>query len=501
MPDAKVTPAPAALPAYAFVPAERIDAARKVPLYLQVTRAIVHEIERGRLQPGQRLPSTREAAATLGVNRKTMVLAYDELIAQGWLNVSGTRGTSVSRSLPRDAGPRGSALPGIGDRPLQAQYRFRPPPATPLAIPTGDWTKLDEGTPDGRLLSPETLARAYRAAIHRAAAQNRLQYRDPRGSPVLREAIAAMLRTQRGLVVTADNVCVTRGSQMAICLAARILAGPGDAVIFEQLTYEPAVAACRAVGADVVPVRLDGSGIDPDDVERACRRHRVRAVFLTPHHQFPTTVSLPPERRLRLIELARQFGFALIEDDYDHEYQFGTQPLLPMVSYAPAHVIYTGSLSKLLLPALRLGYLVAPVEVIAAIAHEVSVTDGMGNTLTEDAAAQLISSGEVRRHTRKVTQEYLVRRDRFAQALADTMGDLVHFDVPDGGLAFWLRFPDTAVLDRLEAHAPAHGLRFAASRSYMADPAAERGLRLGFASQTPAEAADSLARLRAAALT
>lgn len=115
--------------------------------------------------------------------------------------------------------------------------------------------------------------------------------------------------------------------------------------------------------------------------------YTVKEIFLTPHHQFPTTVSLSPERRLRLLELARQFAFAVIEDDYDHEFHFGAQPLLPMASYAPDHVIYVGSLSKLLIPTLRLGYVVAPTEVIDAIAYEVSLIDGMGNALTEEAAA------------------------------------------------------------------------------------------------------------------
>src|SRR3546814_2560901 len=117
----------------------------------------------------------------------------------------------------------------------------------------------------------------------------------------------------------------------------------------------PAVAAFRALGANIVPVGLDEDGIDVEAVEHACRRNAVRAVFVTPHHQFPTTVSLRPERRLRLLDLARQFGFAIIEDDYDHEFHFESQPLLPLAAYGPGHVLYVGSMSKLLLPALRIG--------------------------------------------------------------------------------------------------------------------------------------------------
>lgn len=277
---------------------------------------------------------------------------------------------------------------------VEVAYRYAAPPARPIALPGDAGFKIDEGAPDGRLFPVELLARAYRSATLQTAEANGFQYRDPRGSPALREGIASMLRGQRGLPVTAENICITRGSQNGLFLAAQILLRPGDAVVVEALTYEPAVAAFRALGAQIVPVSLDDGGIDIDAVEQACRRHAVRAVFVTPHHQFPTTVSLRPGRRLRLVELARRLGFAILEDDYDHEFHFQSQPLRPLASYGAGQVIYVGSLSKLLLPALRIGYIAAPPSVIDAIAHRVSLTDGMGNALTEDATAALIANGD-----------------------------------------------------------------------------------------------------------
>lgn len=472
---------------------QRIDSARSEPVYMQIIQAVIRDIESGRLTSGSYLPSSRELATSLGVNRKTVVLAYEDLIAQGWLSSAGTRGTMVSAALPepgRDAAP---AQPGDA---VQAEYRFIPGPAHPLALPEGPGLKLDEGAPDGRLLPVELLSRAYRAAGQRLARGNGLQYRDPRGTPALRESVAEMLKSQRGLPVTAENICITRGSQNSIFLAASLLIRPGDAVIVEELTYEPAVAAFAARGAKIVAVGLDGGGICLDDVEAACRRNRVAAVFVTPHHQFPTTVALRPERRLRLLDLARQFGFAVIEDDYDHEFHFASQPLLPMAAYAPGRVIYAGSLSKLLLPALRIGYIAAPVEVIEALAHVVSLVDGMGNTVTENAAAELIESGELSRHARKVRQIYAQRRSAFAEALDATLGDRVSYTMPPGGLAFWLRFASDEVLDRVEAGAAAAGLRFAASRSFMTREGAPRGLRIGFASLDEREARQALEVLR-----
>lgn len=475
---------------------DRIGAGSDTPVYMQIVHALIHEIQRGRLSPGAFLPSSRELATALNVNRKTIVLAYDELIAQGWLASAGTRGTIVSSSLPDANIPEAPQAAEAG--PAVAEYRFKKPPARPIAIPPGKWLKLDEGAPDGRLFPAEVLSRAYRSALLRAARENRLQYRDPRGSILLREQIAAMLKAQRGLMVEVDNICITRGSQMGIFLAARILIQPGDAVLVEALTYEPAVVAFKSCGAKIVSVKMDRSGVDVDDVERLCRQHKVRAIFLTPHHQFPTTVGLPPDRRLRLLDLARQFAFAVIEDDYDHEYHFELQPLLPMASYASERVIYVGSLSKLLLPALRIGYVSAPPKVIESIAYEISLLDTMGNTLTEDAVAELIESGEVRRHTRKMTQIYAKRRDAFATALKEELGDMVEFEVPNGGLAFWVRFKDLAALEAIEEKAPQLGLQFAPSRSFVTRPGADRGLRLGFASLQEREARAALKALRQA---
>ncbi|MDV3456172.1 PLP-dependent aminotransferase family protein [Sphingomonas sp. HF-S4] len=475
---------------------QAIDTDSDTPAYMQIIAAIISDIESGRLAPGTYLPSSRELAANIGVNRKTVVLAYDELIAQGWLSSAGTRGTLVSPVYPdpvHKPAPPPARPAAIG----RTYYRVLPPPERPLALAAGSGLKLDEGAPDGRLFPTKVLANAYRDAVSARTGSDTFAYRDPLGLPALRECVAEMLRSQRALNVSAENVCITRGSQNGIFLTAQALLRPGDHVMVEALTYEPAVAAFTMLGARVHAVPLDEEGIDIAAVEAMCRKHRIRALFLTPHHQFPTTVTLRPTRRLRLLALARQFGFAIIEDDYDHEFHFSSQPLLPMAAYAPEHVIYIGSLSKLLLPALRVGYVVGSPLLLRSLAHGISLTDGMGNVVTERATAELISSGELRRHARKVRQIYAERRLRFAQRLHEAFGDKVQFDLPNGGLAFWLRFPGRS-MDEIEARAQALDLRFAASRSFMASPDADRGLRIGFASLNDEEADAAVTALASA---
>jgi GntR family transcriptional regulator/MocR family aminotransferase len=480
--------------------AERVDRGRSIPVYQQIVQALIHDIQRGRLLPGTFLPSSRELASTLGVNRKTIVLAYDDLIAQGWLASDGTRGTIVSDSLPELA-PQLLTIPpsDLGYESASPEFKIRPA-ADPLPafVENTDLT-FDDGAPDSRLLSPDVLSRAYRTALRRAARGNWLGYGDPRGSPILRETIANMLTAHRGIVASADNICITRGSQMAIFLAARILVRPGETVVVEALSYSPAWEAFRAAGASVVGAKLDDNGLDVEDLEALCRKHKVRALYLTPHHQFPTTVSLTPQRRLRLLDLAGQFGFAVIEDDYDHEFHFEQQPLLPIASYAPRRTVYIGSMSKLLLPGLRIGYVAAAPDVIRLMANETVIIDRQGNVPTELAVVELIESGELHRHARKAMQVYLRRRNAFAELLRENFGDAVDFKIPAGGLSFWLKFGDSAVLDAIERDAPKCGVRFLPSRSFAIAPYQQRGLRLGYASLNPDEATEAMRRLRRSA--
>ena len=283
---------------------------------------------------------------------------------------------------------------------------------------------------------------------------------------------------------------------MGIFLAARVLARPGDTVVMEALTYPPAHFSFVAHGVKVASVRVDAQGIDLDDLEAICRKQRIAAVYLTPHHHFPTTVILSPERRMRLLSIAEQYRFSIIEDDYDHEYNFEFKPLLPMASFAPSKIIYIGSFSKILSPNLRLGYLVGPKEVIDVFAKQILLIDRQGDQVTEMAVAEIIETGELARHARRALNVYRGRRDAFASLLRANFGEIIRFDVPLGGLAFWIQFIDHENLRRLEARARTKGFRMLCSEVYRISENAPHGLRLGFASKDTHEMSEAIANLR-----
>lgn len=471
----------------------------QTPVYLQIVHALIDEIRRGRLGSGTALPGTRELAASLQVNRKTVMQAYAELQAQGWVQSELTRGTFVSATLPAvPSHARAPArMPSRPDFPLAGGA-----PAIALLLPQPRVLSFDDGAPDTRLVPVNTLARAYRHALSALSRRNALSYADPRGSLSLRAAISAMLNLDRGLPTTPENICLTRGSQMAIYLAARLLVRRGDTVVMERLCYPPAREAFRSAGADIAAVALDAHGLRVDELERLCRRRRVRAVYLTPHHQFPTTVLLPPDRRLRLFALAAQFGFAIVEDDYDHEFHFSHRPMLPLASAdSDGRVIYIGSLSKLLSPSLRLGYLAAPTAVIERATAELLLIDRQGDPAMEAAIAELIGIGEVQRHTRKVLRIYAERRALIARLLREELADHLQFDLPDGGLAVWARFTPALDVLRLVESARRERLQLLPGSAYSLFGHDVQGVRLGFASLDEIELRRAVQRLRSALRT
>jgi len=299
-------------------------------------------------------------------------------------------------------------------------------------------------------------------------------------------------------------VCITRGSQMGIALLARALVRPGDVVAVERLGYRPAWEAFRQAGAKVVGVPVDERGLEVDALERLIAEQPIRALYVTPHHQFPTTVTLAAGRRIQLLDLARRHRFAIIEDDYDHEFHYDGRPVLPLASADPAGVVaYVGSLSKVLAPALRIGYVVAPAPLIERVAAHRSYVDTQGDHVLEHALAELLEDGMIQRHIRRVRREYGARRDRLVSSLREHVGERVTFTVPAGGIALWVRAARGGGVD-VDAWARAakdRGAIMVTASAYTLDGRSKPYARLGFASLNAAELDEGVRRLASALRT
>ncbi|HET8541866.1 MAG TPA: PLP-dependent aminotransferase family protein [Anaeromyxobacter sp.] len=472
------------------LPVDRSDPA---PVVRQIARAIAEHVRAGRLRPGERLPGTRALSRALDVHRNTVAAAYAELAAEGWTSSAPGRGTFVSDEIPTGL-PRRPAATAPARGPGYDLPPFPAPP--PPRDPARDFIDLEGGIPDLRLVPVAELARAYRRALRRPGI---LRYADPRGQARLRAAIGAMLRSTRGLDPDPERLIVTRGAQLAISLAARALIRPGDVVAVEELGYRAAWEAFRAAGARLLPVPLDDGGLRVDALEALARREQIRAVYLTPHHQYPTTATLPAGRRLALLRLAAARRIAVVEDDFDCEFHYDGGPVLPLAASDPAGVVvYVGTLSKVLAPGLRLGYVHAPREAIACLAEHRRYVDRQGDGALELAIAELLEDGEIPQHVWRMRRIYAARRDALAAALGRNLDGVVEFALPPGGMALWCRVAGSVDVEAWARASAARGVPFDTGRAFAFDGAPRPALRLGFAAEAERELREGVRRMAAA---
>ena len=474
-----------------------LDAEREQPLFLQLATAVAAEIRSGRLKPGEPLPGSRELAERLGVNRNTVVAGYDELAAEGLVHARVGGGTFVSVPSPHSARPR-LAQPS-GDQPTYVlsrplQVRLPQAPQAPGAL------NLALGMADVRLFPARALARAFRRAIG-PRSRSLLGYADPCGHLRLRQELAAMLSRSRGLSVTADNLMVTRSIEQALDLAARTLIAPGDVVAVESFGYPPAWNVLRLAGAQLVPLPVDADGLDVGALETLLSRSSVRAVFVIPHHQFPTATVMSQRRRARLAELALQHRFAIIEDDYDHEFHYAGKPVLPIAAgCGRANVVYVGSLANLLAPGISTAFVAAPAPVFERLRSLRAASDARSDVAMESAIAELFEDGELLRHMRRVRRTYAARRDVLAAALRQHLGGALAFRVPDGGMALWARADDAIDVTAWQHAGEREGVLFHSAQRYAFDGSEQPYLRLGFSYLDETELGEAVHRM-ARALT
>jgi len=474
----------------------------RTPIFGKIAELLSVEIRRGRLRPGERLPGTRTLAEQLGVGRNTVVAAYAELAAEGWIVTRRAGGSFVSDEVPEQSArryskhARGSAASDRAGFAFEVRTLDRPDHTDPKVM------ALFAGVPDLRPFPSALLARAYRRAL-RGAGRTNLDYASPFGEARLRAALARVVASTRGLALEADQLLVTHGSQMALDLIARALVRPGDRVAVEQLGYQPAWAVLKQAGAQLVYLPVDKQGVDVEALQAVLSKGPLRAIYLTPHHHYPTTVALSVGRRLRLLDLAAEHRFAIIEDDYDHEFHYDGRPLASLASADRAGVVlYVGTLAKILAPGLRLGFVAAPRDLIQTLGAVRFHVDRHGDTITERAVAELIEDGEVARHAKRMRRIYHARRDAMVALLQRHLGEALRFDVPAGGMALWAEASPEIDTAAWLARAPKHGVTFNLGSSYVGPELTRRKakyyqqfLRLGFARHDERELETAVLRL------
>jgi GntR family transcriptional regulator/MocR family aminotransferase len=469
-----------------------LDPASAEPVYLQIAHALMREIGRGRLNPGDPLPGYRTLGEQLGVSRNTVMAAYRELQAEGWVVSTPGEGSVVAPEPPM-------RVPGESVAPVAMGFDLPGAVAPEAAVVPGGLLKVASGMPDPRLLPGAELARAYRRALTLNAQAN-LLIEDPQGHPRLRESLARMLASTRGIPAQPDQVLITRGSQMALFLVAQAIMTPGDGVGVEALGHRTAWEAFAQAGARNLPIPVDGQGLRVEALAELLRFEPLRAVFVAPDRQYPTLVPLSPERRIRLLALAREHRFAVIENAQDTEFQFEGRPQAPLAAEDPGGVVvHVGTLSKIFSPNLRLGFVHGPLPLVKRMVALRQALDRQGDMVLERAFAELIDDGEILRHLNRMQLTYRKRRDALGEALRKHLGDHLSFRLPEGGLALWAEVREGIDVDRWSARALELGVAFRPGRHFAFDGGPVQGLRLGFSNYDETEL-EEVARRMAQAL-
>jgi GntR family transcriptional regulator/MocR family aminotransferase len=465
-----------------FLPLMTFDAKSKSPMYRQLYGWFRQAIVDGQMQPGQRVPSSRSLAAELKISRIPVFNAYEQLCAEGYLETFVGAGTCVARSIPdqklspphrkwsgksvertgsRRISDRGTALTSTPPQSwLNSLGPFRVSLPALDHFPIRVWSQLVAR--HSRLPQLKTMA-----------------YGDAMGHLPFREVIAQYLATARGVRCESSQILVTTGSQQALQICAQVLLNPEDCAGIEEPGYPGARQAFLSAGAQLIPVRVDDEGIMV--TELVSRGDNMRAVYITPSHQYPFGVTMSATRRMQLLNWAARNGTWIIEDDYDSEYRFASRPIIALQGLDKhSRVIYIGTFSKVLFPALRLGYVVVPVDLVPAFSASREAKDIFSSTLYQAVLTDFIQEGHFARHLRRMRMLYMERRSMLVKAINDQMGKTLEVVGSEAGMhlvALLPRSVDDSVIARKAAK---RGITVMPLSSCYLERPSRNGLVLGY---------------------
>jgi GntR family transcriptional regulator/MocR family aminotransferase len=466
-------------------------------LHRQVYRALRAAILDGTLTPGARLPSTRALTRDLGLSRTPVVLAYEQLLAEGYASARAGSGTYVAHTLAARPAPARAVEPARATVPQLSRFGRR---AVESARGLPSWRLRDVALPyDFRYGRPaygdfpheawrRVLARCARRASVRA-----LDYGPTEGLDRLREAIAGYAARARAVRCEPDDMLIVNGSQQALDLAARVLVDPGATVVLEEPHYAGARRVFEAAGARLRSVPVDVDGLRVEELPRAAR-----LAYVTPSHQFPTGAVLPAPRRLALLAWAERAGAWLIEDDYDGEYRYAGRPVESLQGLDRAgRVLYVGTFSKVLFPALRLGYVVVPHALRRAFRAAKGLCDTGTSTLEQAALAEFIREGYFARHVSRSRLRSAGRRAALLEAVHEHLGSAAEVTGAEAGLhvLLWLRGVPEARLSAIVRAAEAVGVGVYPVTPHCRQTPRDAGLVLGYASLTEQSIREGIRRL------
>jgi len=484
-------------PYRAAAPMIAVDRRSEKPLHRQIYDAIRAMILDRTLESGQQIPSTRALADELGISRIPVLNAYAQLLAEGYIESRHGAGTFVKSSLsdqfPSVRPAARTVLDHPGNEAISRLARLLPVQPTPWFPSSGAFSV-------GQIAYDHFPFRVWSDLVARHARKVRagtMNYSDPMGSKEFREAIAVYLRTARAVRCDASQIMIVNGSQHALDLSARVLLDPDIPVWVEEPGYELLRHALVLSGCRLVPVPVDGEGLDVAAGMSLCRT--ARAAFVTPSHHYPLGATMSAARRLQLLEWAHRNNAWIVEDDYDSEYRYESMPVASLQGLDPGlRVIYIGTFSKTLFPSLRLGYIVIPPALVARFLAVRRANDLFPSRLYQAALADFIEAGHFTRHVRKTRQLYAERRNALAQALRKEFGSEIEILGAEAGMHLVVTIQPGHSDQKIAARAAQDGLWLWPLSTAYAGSGGRQGFILGFGGTKAADMLHQVRRLRKA---
>ncbi|SEW16118.1 GntR family transcriptional regulator / MocR family aminotransferase [Chryseobacterium wanjuense] len=426
---------PVEIPYQSFI---KINRNSEVAIYMQVTNQLINAIQRGFLPFGTKLPGTRALSQLLQVHRNTIVAVYDELFAQGWVESLPNKGTFVIRK--NDEKPvsfNDFNQINLKNYPKTTGFTFKTSNILDNPFERSDCEFVfNDGVPDIRLTQIDQHSRIYSSTLKRRA--HKISHYNQDGSEFFKKNLSQYLNLSRGLPISTHNILITRSTEMSIYIVSEILLSENDTVLIGALSYFSVNMIFQKTGVKIVTIPIDDEGIDVEEVRKICQKQKIRMLYLTPHHHYPTTVTLSAQRRLELLNLANEFGFIILEDDYDYDFHYDKSPILPLASAdTNGMVIYIGSFGKSLAPGFRTGFIVAPENLMTEMRKYLGIIDRQGDILMEHVLGEMIAEGEINRYLKKSVKVYQERLDYFVRLVEENLGNYLQFKKPSGGLAIW----------------------------------------------------------------
>jgi GntR family transcriptional regulator / MocR family aminotransferase len=475
------------------------------PLHRQLYRSLREAVLAGRLAAGAKLPSTRSLAIELGLSRNTVLAACEQLVAEGYAAPRARSGLYVSAALPetRAARTTRARVPGRGVPVALSQSGVRMTQA--VAPGRASWASAMKplpydfryGEPNYSGLPLETWSRLLGRRARRLSAR-KLAYQAPGGAGELRESLAGYLARARGVSTDPEQIVIVHGSQQALDLVTRLLVDPGDRVVLEEPHYTGFALCARAAGAELVPVPVDEHGLR---TELLAEVPSAKLAFVTPAHQYPAGSVLSLPRRLELLDWASRAGAFVLEDDYDGEFRFDGAPVECLQALdRDGRVVYVGTASKLLFPALRIGWVVAPESLAPLLRNAKALADTGTPSLEQLALADFIREGHLERHARRARARTARLREVLLDVLADELGERARVRGASAGLHVLLELPrlDARRTARLREECQRRGVGVYSAAPFYTRPPARLELLLGYAALDAAKIREGVRRLRRA---